>query len=407
MNSLTSSFRDSVADAEMPVSISIIEKRASDLTAGERDQWSALCRSDFQYGSPLLTPKFTEFIARIRDDVRVMLAFDGNRLVGVLPVHQRLFGHARPVGAPFCDYSGPLIAQGAEVSIAQMLHRAGYASYRTQTAVVPLVPDSELRQGIGEGSYVIRLKGQSPEAYLETRRGLHPKRFKNFRRLFSKLEREQGGIAFFSGAPLDADLEKLMEWKSDQFRREGLLDLTTAELSREVLDLSIKTPYQTPSEIGGFMTGLRLNGQLIAGHFGVRLDRDFHPWISAFDPNFTEYSPGVLLLSRVIEEMNAMSLETYDLAGGHDFYKKYFADQERFICDLSVSAPTVLGRAQHASFEGWNLLGAKHSESIAGRIRRRIDHAAACESSLGARVEDFLRAVKKRGRSPETVDEAS
>ena len=377
------------------------------LSPSNIEQWSALCRSDFQYGSPLLTPEFARFIAEFREDVRVVLALQAGRLVGVLPVHQRSFGHTRPIGAPYCDYSGPLIRRGAALEAADFLQMAGYASYRSQTSVVVHAPN-ELVEPVGqEGTYVIRLKDRSPEAYLESRRVLHPKRFKNFRRLLSKLEREQGALGFVSGAPADLGVESLLKWKSEQFEREGLLDLTSAKLSHDVLDHAIAQPFETPSRIGGFMTGIRLNGRLIAGHFGVRLGSDFHPWISAFDPEFTEFSPGVLLLYRVIEEMSAMGLETYDLAGGHDFYKKYFADQERFVREISVASNTLLGRLQQLSYESWRVLGADNTDSIAGRTRRRIDHAAACEHSLTARVRDFIRAVRQRGRVTEAVGEGA
>lgn len=385
--------------------ILIREGPVNRLSQQEIEQWRTLCASDFQFSSPLLTPDFSRFITAIRDDVRIILAFQDNRLIGVLPVHRRSFGHARPVGAPFSDYSGPLIAPGILLTTAEFIRLAGYSSFRAQTSIAPPHALSAGYHETAEGSYVIRLHGQTPAQYLESRRALHPKRFKNFRRLISKLEREIGPIQFVSGAPAALGVERLLSWKSDQFGREGLLDLTSANLSRAVLDHAIATPFEEATQLGGFMTGLQIDGKLIAGHFGVRLGSDFHPWISAFDRDLTEYSPGVLLLYRVIEEMSMIGLTTYDLAGGHDFYKKYFAEQERFIRDIACSAPTIAGRLQHWSYESWKLFGAGNPASVAARIRRRIDHAAASESGLCARVTDFLTALRKRSRPSEQPDE--
>jgi CelD/BcsL family acetyltransferase involved in cellulose biosynthesis len=143
-----------------------------------------------------------------------------------------------------------------------------------------------------------------------------------------------------------------------------------------------------------------VDGRLVAGHFGLRMADTFHPWISAYDPAYEDYSPGVLLLYQVIGHMDGMGLQVYDLAGGHEYYKKYFAEPGRYVKDILISRPTLHGRIQHAGYSVWELLGARKPDTLAARIRRRMDHAAICEPSWGLRVKDFMVAVLKRGSSP-------
>ncbi len=376
-------------------------KRVSELTKADEAQWTELCDSDFQYGSPLLSPEFAKRVGNVRSDVRCILVRQDGKLVAVLAVHQRGFGHIRPVGAPFCDYSGPLIAAGANLTVQDIVTLAGYASFRSSSVVSRDAYHSNTKD---DGSYIIRLQGQSSKDYLESRRMLHAKRFKNFRRLMSKLERDFGKIEFVCGAPDEADLGTLFKWKSQQFKREGLLDVISAKNSRSILDAFGTNGFDDKSKFGGFMTGLKINGRLITAHFGLRKGADFHPWISAYDPEFTDYGPGVLLLYRVIEEMGHMGLETYDLADGHSSYKNYFAEPERFVTDVVVNAPTLMGTMQSAGFNSWDYLGARNPASAAARLRRRLDHANVCESSWLARGKDIVTALHKRSRQPAMIE---
>ncbi|MAP94295.1 MAG: hypothetical protein CMK07_05030 [Ponticaulis sp.] len=369
-------------------------KRFDELGEDERKNWARLCLADERFKSPLLAPDFTGLISSVRDDVRIVLVSRGDRLVAVMPVHERRGGLVRPVGAPFCDISGPIISSECDLGIADILELAGYSVFRSSTAIVPAGDGGATNSE--EESFAIRLGDLSPEAYLETRRAQHAKRFKNFRRLISKLNREKGELEFVWGAPSQTDLDDLYRWKSQQFQDEGLLDLTRADNSRLVLDAAASNPWSADNRFGGFITALKIDGKLIAAHFGVRKYGCFHPWVSAFDPELGDYSPGVLLLYRAIEMMEDMGLSIYELATGHDFYKKYFADPVRTVFDVEVYRPTASGRRQKMAFDSWKIAG-KHADGLSARIRRRLDHAVICHSSRRGAMGDLMMAVQKRG----------
>ncbi len=367
------------------------------LSDAQLQAWQALCDVDPSASSPLLGPDFASLVAALRADVRIILATRKGELVAVLALHKRPFGHARPIGAPFCDYSGPVVAPGEAVSLPDMLSAAGVATYHAPTAIT--APD-RLGHVACEGedeAFVIRLNGRTPDAYIEHFRGQHAKRHKNFRRLLRQLERDhEDELKLIWGAPDRDQLDQLLAWKSDQFRRDGLVDVTAAPNSCAILRAAADLQPGDQGRLHGFLICLMLGDTLLAGHFGVRQGADFHPWIAAYNPDFSENAPGILLIYRAIEQIEEIGLETYDLSGGHDHYKKYFAEPLRRNWNIRAQSGGLMAGLGGIQRSAWKLAGSADEQGLAARLRRRLDHIAACEPRLGARVGEFVTAVRKR-----------
>lgn len=345
---------------------------------------------NINYDSALLTPEFAGLVSTVRDDVRILLIETDGRLQALLALHKRRGGLARPLGAPFSDYSGPVAHLGINVKLAEMLSIAGISAYESATTLSsrPQSHDAENLPG-HEDSHVIRPDRLTGTQFLERQRALHPKRFKNFRRLHSQFEREVGPLEFQFGRPSARELTKLLELKSQQFRESGYVDLTEAT-----------EPVALLSAVAGskhaFMTSLTTNGTFVSGHFGFRCGKLFHPWISAFDPQWSAYSPGILLLLNVLRSWDAMNLDTYDLAAGHDHYKKYFANAARPSRHTFVSAENLAGLNRKLRRDIWTVIGADQEGTLAGRLKRRMDHIAASELGMLDRINEFGKAVMAR-----------
>lgn len=367
----------------------------SELGEDVLNQWQSICASHPTYQTPLLSPEFAQMIGRIRPDARTILARNDDQLVACLGIHMRPVGFARPIGAPFADVSGPVFAPGYQLSIEDLVNMAGIHSYRADHTILqpglPIPESQDLKT-----SYIIAPGERSAEEYLEERRAAHPKRFKNMRRLRRKFESDIGPLTFHWGRPNKVHLEQLLKWKSDQFLADGFLDLSNTTHSKDILTAAAQTTGETVTDFGGFMTWLCAGDQLAAGHFGVRKGAYFHPWISAYNPDFQLYMPGVQLLRRAVEASSDMGLGAYDLAGGHGHYKKYFAEDGRETYPLHYCDKSAFGLYQKTKYAAWNLLGARNDTGVAARMRRRLDHIACCEHAILPRVREFGYAVAKR-----------
>ncbi len=359
------------------------------LTSQDTARWQALQAAHSDYMSPLFSPAFAQTIGKVRADARVTLieAPDGT-LLCVLAAFAKPGGRARALGAPFADYAGPVMHQAAELSLTDIIALAGLSAWRTDFLVDPWHHFKQER-GAEDSSHIIRPGELAPAAFLESRRALHPKRFKNFRRLDRQAQTELGELSFQWGRMSAKLRERLFALKSAQYQLSGLVDLTTASRARQILDAVEASP-------NGFQTSLWAGDSLISAHFGFRDGAAFHPWIAAFDNAFSHYSPGNLLLTRIIENLQAMELAEYDLAEGHEHYKKYFSNASRTTYRAAIYAPSLPGRLNAWTDAAWSMAAGRNTNAPLQRLRRRMDHAAASESRLGARIKDIGTALRHR-----------
>ena len=364
-----------------------------ELSDGDAADWQSLCDAHPDYSSPLLGPYFARLIASVRSDVRYLLVREGGALVCAMAVHKRPLGLARPVGAPFSDLSGPVLAQGFLPDMADILGRAGIAAYRAEAVPDPWQGFEAGPDGESDPAWVISPGDRTPDDYLELCRIANPKRLKNFRRLDRRLDETHGPITLSHGPASAQTLAQILAWKSTQFQAEGLVDVISATESRNIIRAAARA---SGDGIEGYMVALMAEDRLYAGHFGVRSGAHFHPWISAYDPKLSEFGPGVLLLLNAIKRIGEMGLESYNLAGGHDHYKKYFALDRIPLKRLHLTAPGLAGTVQSVGYRSWDIIGARNETSAAARLRRRLDHIATCERGLLKRASGLAYAVAKR-----------
>jgi CelD/BcsL family acetyltransferase involved in cellulose biosynthesis len=370
-----------------PAAITTRILHPSGLSAADIAGWERLRAAHLDYASPLLSSAFARTLGNVRPDARVALISDADGLGAAFAFFQRPDGLGRPMGAPFADYSGPIVRSDFGLSLTEIVRRSGLCAWRSASLVDPWAQFTRERCG-GAETWMICRAGIEPADYLETQRAAHPKRFKNFRRLENQIGRE-GHVLSLRWGPLDDGLRaELFALKSRQYVASGLVDLTQASRSRGILDAVAASAH-------GFQTSLWSGDTLISAHFGFRDGRAFHPWIAAYNPDFAHFSPGNILLKRVVLAMPEMGLDAYDLAEGHEHYKKYYTNAGRTLYAASVTtAPhgwlIAAGRA------AWRAAGAGNEGSLAQRVSRRLDHGAASEHRLGARLADLATAVRRR-----------
>ncbi|MEZ5997477.1 MAG: GNAT family N-acetyltransferase [Hyphomonas sp.] len=372
----------------------------SALTPEQIAAWEALCHAHEDYDSPLVHPEFVRLAGQHRADARVALISDASGLACAFAFYRRPLGRAWPIGAPFHDYTALVVRRDTTLTLQDILELAGVSAFATQTLLDPWNRFEDCR-GKPMETQVVRMKGIAPEVYLETQRKAFAKRFKNFRRLDGRLSRDGHVVDLRWGALDTATAEQLYAVKSAQFIQSGYVDVTRASLARPTLDAVAASPH-------GFQASLWSGDRLVSGHFGMRLGDVFHPWIAAYNPDFAEYSPGNLMLMRALAALPDMGLATYDLAEGHDHYKKYYTNACRRVWSVEVTASRGAGNVLAAGHGLWALAGGASGAGPVSRLRRRLDHSAMCESRLALRIADVATALRSRsGQLRETAHESA
>ncbi|MDO8297262.1 MAG: GNAT family N-acetyltransferase [Caulobacter sp.] len=362
----------------------------SSLSREEIAAWKALVVAEPAFASPLLGPDFAQAVGAVREDARVVVYRDGDRIVGFLPHHRRPGGMARPLGAPLSDYHGLIAGADSGLTADRALALADLSVYRFTGLIDPHGVFAEASSGESVG-YAITLD-EAPEAYLERLRAASPKRFKNWRRLDSKLEREVGPVRI-EASDDPAVYEQIMDWKREQLVRTGVADFLRPEWTRRLLgDFAAGR-----GDLRGLTLALWAGDTLAAGHFGVVQGGWYHPWVASTNPDLGDYSPGQTFLMKAIAAMPGLGLTTYDLGPSHDHYKRHYAAPAQTVGEGTATASTPAGRLAGGREQAWTLAGARGAGLVAS-LRRRLDAIAVTELSTAGRVRGFVEAVAAQPR---------
>lgn len=370
-----------------------------DLPESDVVAWRALCASRTDFANPLLGPDFALAVGAVRDDARVTVWRWPERVAGFLAHHRRPGGLARPIGAPLSDYHALVAAPGLDAE--QALTVAGLAAYRFTGLIDPNHAFGASAVAEHE-AYQITLNG-SAETYLEALRVESPKRFKNYRRLDHKMDRELGAISVRAPDRDPAAFDQLIAWKRAQLARTGAHDFLRPAWTRALMASLFG---RDSGEFQGLMINLYAGERLVAGHFGIRLGGVYHPWIASTDPELGAWSPGQVFLQRAIAVMPELGLTTYDLGPGHDHYKRPYALDTRVISEGAAVSAGSRGLMALASEQAWALAGANRA-GLVGSLRRRLDVITATDLSLADRAQGLADALSARARPRVSEAEAA
>jgi CelD/BcsL family acetyltransferase involved in cellulose biosynthesis len=363
--------------------------RPTELSPGDLAAWRSFCAMTPAFANPLLGPDFAMLMDRARDDARVAVFRRAGETIGFLAFHRRPSGFARPIGAAFGDYHAIISPPDERFDAREALAAAKISAFR----FAGLIDPHGLFDGAGDAScpgYV--LTAETLDAYAERLREANPKFFKNVRRLHNKLEREWGEIVLTPGDTSQDAFDQLMAWKRDQFRRTGCHDVFGPEWTSQLFQTVFE---MRDGRLQGAMSTLRAGGRLVAGHFGPRLGKVWHGWISAMDPDASSCGPGLVMMLQVPEIMQALGLKAYDMGRGHDHYKAPFAGEVRQTYEGLAVSRSLAGLAAGSLERAWEIAG---RDSAAMKLHRRLDQIAAVELSVGGRVQGVVGALAGYGR---------
>lgn len=367
----------------------------ADLTPAQAGLWREMRAATPAFASPLLGPDFAAAVAAERADAAVAVLRQGERIVGFFPYHRRFGGLARPIGAPFSDYHAVVTEPSPAFDAEAVLAAAALTAFRFNGLVDPWGLFTAT-QAATHDAHVITLDSDlDAEAFLESRRAASAKKFKNWRRLEHKLEREVGPLRVAAPDRTGAAFDQLIAWKRAQLFRTGLHDFLGPEWSRRLM----RRLFQTDGEFAGLMITLWAGDRLVAGHVGVREGETYHPWLAACDPTLADYSPGQAFLWRAIAAMPELGLRRYDLGVGHDHYKRPYASAQHQVIEGLAVAGSPLGRLSagmdHVVLAAGKSLG---REAAIHSARRRLDQIVSVELSVAGRAKGVAEAFAGRAR---------
>ncbi|MBK9118913.1 MAG: GNAT family N-acetyltransferase [Phycisphaerales bacterium] len=280
-------------------------------------RWRAIQQADPLLASPYFCPEFTQAVAAVRKDVFVGVLEEAGQVVGFFPHQRGPLGVGQPVGGPLSDFHGLIGTPELAVDAVALLAACDLTSWSFHHLLAAQPIFEPYHANVDESHYLDLSGGFAGYAELLRAQGSHL--LKDVRAKRRKLERDFGPLRFVPHTTDPAVLQALFDWKSNQYRDSGLVDVFSFDWTRTLL--RHLHGVQEPS-FGSMLSALYAGEDLAAVHFGMRSHAVWNWWFPRHAERFYKYSPGIVLRISAAEVAPALGLVRIDLGcGGDDTYK--------------------------------------------------------------------------------------
>jgi CelD/BcsL family acetyltransferase involved in cellulose biosynthesis len=308
------------------------------LTADQAAAWSRIQQAEPSLGSPYFRPEFTQAVAAVRDDVETAILEEGGTAIGFFPFQRGRGNVARPVGGRLSDFQGVVIGSQSPWDPRQLLRQCGLAAWHFDHAIASQQPLRPYLRTTASSPYLDLSAGW--EGYVAARRARHKETFRTLLRKLRHADREAGPlrIEFHS---LDRDhFNTMLQWKRQQYRRTGALDVLAARWSVALLE---RIWQASAPEFSGVLTTLHLGDRLGALMLSMRSGEVLHAWFPAYDTELAHYSPGLMLFLELARIAESHGIRHINLGKGPEAYKEHLCSGAIELAEGSVDLRPLAG----------------------------------------------------------------
>lgn len=322
----------------------VVLVRPSELGPADIAAWQSMQRLTPALANPFLSPEFTLAVGQFRPEAQVAVLYDGQSIAGFFPFERRRLDAGVPIcGWPGTPGQGLVHAPGVEWDPRELLRRCRLSVWQFDHLVAGQQPFAPFQETVDPSPVMDLSDGFA--AYYESVRKTSRRLCQAVSKQSRNLTRDVGELHFVTASDDTGVMRTFMAWKSEQYRRIGAVDHFARPWFVDLLDF-----LQTlrSSHVNGLLTVLYAGDQPVAAQFGLCSADVFVGWFTAYDPQFSKYSPGQIQLMRMAEELAATGIRTIDLGKGAAAFKERFKSRDTFVAEGIVTTRSVLSTAHRA-----------------------------------------------------------
>ena len=182
-------------------------------------------------------------------------------------------------------------------------------------------------------------------AYHAKLRAKEPRFCRDIARRARNLARDVGPVRFEADARDVTLLHTLMAWKSEQYRRMGVIDRFDRAWFVGLLEALLATRSE---QFDGLLSATYAGDQPVAAQFGLRCGDTLAGWFTAYDPQFARHSPGMVQVMQMAEHLAACGVRAIDMGEGAAGYKEKLKSHDGYVAHGMVTSGSVLAAAHRA-----------------------------------------------------------
>jgi CelD/BcsL family acetyltransferase involved in cellulose biosynthesis len=336
-----------------------------ELGAAEIASWHSMQQATPSLAHPFLSPEFAVAVGRARPNAQVAVLMEGQSIVGFFPFERRRLGIGVPIGGWLSQYQGFIHAPGAEWEPRELLRGCRLPAWQFDNLIVgqePLrpyhvatVPSPIIDLADGFDAYYAKLRLRAPRFCRELGRKAR------------KFGRDVGELRIVADSFDVGALRMLAAWKSDQYRRTSHVDRFEQPWLLGLLEGLLAA---RDDHLSGLLSVLYAGDQPVAAQFGLRAGDILVGWFTGYDARFAKYSPGLIHLRQMAEQLAATGVCAIYMGKGALRYTKFLRSYDILVAEGVVTGRSVLGTVHAAR-------GASTRWAVrAVRQHPRLHHAA-------------------------------
>jgi CelD/BcsL family acetyltransferase involved in cellulose biosynthesis len=288
--------------------------------------------------NPFLSPEFAIAAGHDRPNAQVAVLNEGQSLVGFFPFERRRLGLGVPIGGRLSHYQGLVHAPGADWDPRELLRGCQLSAWQFDNLVVGQQPFKPYHAAAGP-SPIIDLTDGFDDYYAKLRTR-SPRFCRELARKTRKLGREVGDIRIVADSRDSGLLHTLMAWKSDQYRRTGVGDSFERRWIAGLLEALLSTHS---CQVSGLLSVLFAGDQPVAAQFGLRTGSLMAGWYTGYDKRFARYSPGLIHLMQMSQQLGHMGINAIYMGKGARRYTKALKNSDVLFAEGIVTSRSALG----------------------------------------------------------------
>jgi len=302
--------------------------------------WSCFQQANTALASPYFCPEFTSAVAAVRNDVWIGLLEETGEIIGFFPFERGRLPIGRPVGWLLSDYQGLVIKPGLDWDAAKLLRGCGLKIWNFDHLIASQLPFHPFHKLKTESPIINLSSGY--KAY-ETEQRARSKWIQQVDKIMHKFEREVGTLRFKEHVADTSLLRLLMRWKSDQYFQLRTFDRFKIEWIVRLIERIHATQGEN---FAGMLSVLYVGDEVAALHLGMRSQSVWHYWFPSYNQKFKKYSPGLILLLKMVESAEPLGIQTIDLGKGGESYKQRVMNGAIPLAEGSVELPSLISTAR-------------------------------------------------------------
>ena len=339
--------------------------RASELAPSDWTAWEEIRHSNPEINSPYFSVHFSKIVAGLSHDFYVAKIHHRFEALAYFPFHRSVLGTGRPPAGHLSDYHGLVARQNFNTDLAALLKAC-----RLNTFDFDHVPS-------GQTSFIPYTLSSAPSPIIDLSSGYEAYHASQSRQTSvigriegqSRLiERDIGPLKMVFHSPDPERLRQLLDWKRSQYARTGVHDVLSSAWTRNFL----REIHQTQeTDFGGVLSLLFAGDELVAGHFGMRSKEILHYWFPVYNIRHARYSPGMILLLKIVAAASGYGVRCIDTGKGTTEYKMKFHNRLDPLMEGRIELPSAISTLRRSARYSRQFIRQSFLFKTARRLLRR------------------------------------